>query len=601
MRSETLRQLLATVVGTVPRHAAVALLLLLLAGLAQGVGLLMLIPLLDLVGIEVGAGTASWFVQMIEQALRILGVPVSLATVLLLFVLVMGCRALLDRSSKLAAAALQIELAADVKQRLYNSIIRSNWLFFTQNRASDFTHVITDQVMRMTAAMDGLLRMVATAIMGLVYVILSVTLSPLLSILVLSVGLLLFVAFRNYNEEAHTLGRRWQEVMQSVYAALSESFSAMKVVKSHGLEDRQTQSFSHLTDGLVAVYRAVFKARADLGFLLSISSVVLLSIFVYFALTVLQVSAAVLLMLIYLFSRLLPTFTGLQSQYQQVANVLPAFEAITDLQVRSDAAQEQAQRSKPVRFEHELRLENVSFRYEDRSDLPALSNVELTVACGKTTAIVGPSGSGKTTVADLIIGLIEPSKGRILVDDSPLDSAWLHNWRDQVAYVPQEGFLFHDTLRANLRVLRPEASDEELMEALKFAVADEFVGRLPEGLDTVLGDRGVRLSGGERQRLALARALLRRPALLVLDEATSALDSESEAKVQQAVEQLHGTVTILVIAHRLSSVRNANVIYVLDQGRVVESGDWARLLSLEGGRVQALYRDQGLRPDRQAG
>ena len=209
-----------------------------------------------------------------------------------------------------------------------------------------------------------------------------------------------------------------------------------------------------------------------------------------------------------------------------------------------------------------MRLESVSFGYEDVAE-PALGSVTLRIPAGRTTAIVGPSGSGKSTLADLLLGLIVPAEGRVLVDETPLTPELLPAWRDQIGYVPQDSFHFHDTVRANLLWARPEASEAELQEALEVAAAG-FVTRLPQGLDTVLGDRGVRLSGGERQRIALARALLRRPAMLILDEATSSLDSENERRVQDAIERLHGRLTILVITHRLTTVRLADSIHVLD-------------------------------------
>jgi ATP-binding cassette subfamily C protein len=181
----------------------------------------------------------------------------------------------------------------------------------------------------------------------------------------------------------------------------------------------------------------------------------------------------------------------------------------------------------------------------------------------------------------------------VLVDGTPLTPQLLPAWRDQIGYVPQDSFHFHDTVRANLLWARPEASEAELLEALEIAAAG-FVARLPQGLDTVLGDRGVRLSGGERQRIALARALVRRPAMLILDEATSSLDSENERRVQDAIERLHGRLTVLVITHRLTTVRLADSIHVLEAGRLVESGDWHALLNGAAGRFRAMCEAQGL-------
>jgi ATP-binding cassette subfamily C protein len=191
------------------------------------------------------------------------------------------------------------------------------------------------------------------------------------------------------------------------------------------------------------------------------------------------------------------------------------------------------------------------------------------------------------------MGLIVPNQGWVLVDGMELNPERMKGWREQIGYVPQDTFLFHDTLKNNLMWAKPDAGEEEINQALRFAAAEEFVSGLSKGLDTILGDRGVLVSGGERQRLALARALLRKPSLLILDEATSSLDSENEKRIQNAIEKFHGKMTILVISHRLSTIREADVIHVVEGGHLVESGTWDTLIAKKG-RFRHLRRVQGI-------
>jgi ATP-binding cassette subfamily C protein len=260
---------------------------------------------------------------------------------------------------------------------------------------------------------------------------------------------------------------------------------------------------------------------------------------------------------------------------QIIAALLPAHTAVCDLEARCrEAAEPAAPLSRDLRLTQAIKVDDVTLTYHGSGDTPAVDGVTLTIPAGRTTAIVGASGAGKTTVADLLMGLLAPARGRVLVDGQPLRADHLKAWRAQIGYVPQETFLFHDTVRANLLWARPDATDADLRRSLRMAAAESFVDALPEGLDTVIGDRGSRLSGGERQRLSLARALLRNPTLLILDEATSALDFENERHIQRAIAQLHGRVTIVVITHRLSTIRGADVIYVMDRGRITESGKW---------------------------
>jgi ATP-binding cassette subfamily C protein len=287
----------------------------------------------------------------------------------------------------------------------------------------------------------------------------------------------------------------------------------------------------------------------------------------------------------------MPRLSGLHQSYQLLVNALPAFATFVEMQECCKAAVEPRPRTaEKVDLRDGVEFEHVSFAYEPETRV--ISGLDLFIRAGETTAIVGPSGVGKSTIADLVIGLIVPDGGRLLVDGAQLSAERMRGWRDQIGYVPQDTFLFHDTIRSNLLWACPGAPEEEMRRALQLAAADEFVEALPKGLETVVGDRGVRLSGGERQRLALARALLRKPALLILDEATSALDSKNEQRIQRAIEALHGDMTILIITHRLSTIREADLIYLVENGSVVEFGNWDDLLAKENGRFQILYGAQ---------
>jgi ATP-binding cassette, subfamily C, bacterial len=339
---------------------------------------------------------------------------------------------------------------------------------------------------------------------------------------------------------------------------------------------------------------------AETTFWFTMASAVILSGVLYVSLEVLSIPAAGLLLLLLLFNRMVPLFSAIQLDYQQYLNALPAFAGVMEVQARCEAAAEfkdeqfKGELSGRVELHRDIRLEDLSFTYGGEGAPPAIRDLNLTIRAGETAAIVGPSGAGKSTIADLIIGLVAPDRGHVLVDGIPLRPELISSWRSQIGYVAQDTFLFNDTIRANLLWACPGANEEEIDRALRLAAAEDFVRNLPEGMETILGDRGVRLSGGERQRLALARALLREPSLLILDEATSALDSENERRIQKAIEGLHGRMTILIITHRLSAIRGADIIHVLERGRLIESGSWEALMGNGNGRFSALAGAQGI-------
>ncbi len=241
-------------------------------------------------------------------------------------------------------------------------------------------------------------------------------------------------------------------------------------------------------------------------------------------------------------------------------------------------------------FKQEIRFKEVMLKYKETSD-PAIQNATFTIPKGSTVAFVGSSGAGKSSIMDLIIRLYEPSLGEILIDNINIQHFSLESWRSHLGVVSQDTFIFNDTIEENIRFGMPEASSEKIIIASKMAEAHEFIMRLPDGYQTVLGERGYRLSGGERQRIALARSFVRDPEILILDEATSSLDTQSEKLIQKALSCFRGSKTIIIVAHRLSTVIDADQIYVLERGNILEKGSHNELIAAKG-RYSFLWNAQ---------
>jgi ATP-binding cassette subfamily C protein len=567
-------------------------------GVTQGAQLLMLVPLMQLVGLDVQQGSVGWIAGLISSVFEAVGLQPTLVPVLGLFTLVTASLALITRWQLIFQFKLSQGFIALLRERLYRTIAGADWLTFARTRSSDFTHALTSELDRVETGTRFLLQIITKGMLLMLYTLLALRLSLTITALVFATGMILFLLMRKKAQAARWTGEEISLATNGLYAAAIEHLSGMKTAKSYGVEERSASLFSSLARRVAKMQINATRNFAETTFWFTMASAVILSGILYVSLEVLSIPAAGLLLLLLVFNRMVPLFSAIQLEYQQYLNGLPAFAGVMEIQARCEAAAEfQGEQFKgelPDRVElHcEIRLENLSFAYGGEGALPAIRNLNLTIRAGQTVAIVGPSGAGKSTVADLIIGLVAPNQGHVLVDGTPLRPELISSWRSQIGYVAQDTFLFNDTIRANLLWACPDANEEEIDRALNLAAAEDFIHNLPEGMETILGDRGVRLSGGERQRLALARALLREPSLLILDEATSALDSENERRIQRAIEGLHGRMTILIITHRLSAIRGADIIHVLESGRLVESGRWESLVGEEGGRFSALARAQ---------
>jgi ATP-binding cassette, subfamily C, bacterial len=632
------RRLLARLARDPGRLAGV-LVLTLLAGMVEGVGLLLLIPLLAIVGVEVPVdGPLGSVAAGVEGALAGLGLPLVLPVVLAVYVAVVAGQSGLRYLERVRSTALVEDLKADLRERVFGAVVRADWPYHLRTRGSDLLQVLNDEVYRVGDASTQALTLLTTGVTAGVYLAVAFYLSPLATGVAAVTALLLLVLLRARAARSRAAGEAWSEASEGVYFTASEFLAGLKTAKSHAAEGRHTRAFGRETRRLADSWVQSARSYADVQFFFTTGAVVVLSLLVWAALEVIRLEAAALLVLIFIFLRLIPRFSSLQNGLQYLANALPALDRVDRVLAEAGAAVEVGVAARagtaaeageggpdPLLNDHDhvhphlraplaegIRVDGVTYAYPPGLDgdaevgttgqagvapgarpgtapgtapgtppAPVLHDVTLEIPARRTTALVGVSGGGKTTLADLLLGLLRPDQGRILVDGTPLDQMDLAAWRRGIGYVAQESFLFNDTIRQNL--LPDEgAPDEELLEALRTARLDDFVTRLPAGLDTVVGERGVRLSGGERQRLALARALVRRPRLLVLDEATSALDYENEALIRQALERLHGETTVVMITHRLPLARSADRVYVLDRGRVVQSGTWNELATADG-------------------
>ena len=488
----------------------------------------------------------------------------------------------------LYSTTTRTELA--LSRRVYEAVVRARWGYLVRQRSGRLTHVLTAEVRSVADAVAMTLSVINTGCLTILYLGIALRLSAAMTAMVLAIGGVLMLRQRRSLERMRESGKSLFESVGEVYAATEERLPNLKSVKTYNAEGRDVEYFAHLCDAVARHTVDNTRQQAASAFRFEMGSLIALGAVIFVALGVLHVQAGAMLLLLAIFTRLMPQLASIQGDSHRIAGLLPSFdhtlEAEAECRANADTAEDGAAAGETLRLERALRLEDVWFAYEGPAITTGgepefvLRGVDLAVAAGQVTALVGPSGAGKSTIADLANGLLQPTRGRILLDGQTLEAAQMRQWRRQVGYVGQDTVLFHQSVRENLLWVRPDATEEDLREALMLASAD-FVYELPRGLETVAGDRGILLSSGQRQRISLARALLRKPALLILDEATNALDVENEARVldglREVVRERKGALTVLMIAHRASAIRRADRVFELDGGRVGRAGTWTEM------------------------
>ena len=485
---------------------------------------------------------------------------------------------------------------ADIRKAVHRNLLRLSPGFFEENRPAEITSRITvdttiiEQVVGTTVSVA-----LRNVVLAFACIIILFVLSPKLAGLMLlglpvALGPIIFLG-----RKVRVISTRSQDRIADVGSVTSEVLGAMKIVQAFGQQERETGRFSEAVDRVFATARKRILLRAVMT---------AVAIFLMFgAITMIIWQGAVdvaagrmtggTIAAFVLYGGLLAgAFGALSEVYGDFLRAAGASERLTELlEANPDIRAPASPKALPDPARGELAFENVIFHYPTRQDVSALENFTLTVKPRERLALVGPSGAGKTTIFQLAERFYDPQSGKVLLDGVDLRDADPADIRQRIALVPQETVMFAATARDNLRYGNWIASEDEIWQAARDAHAEEFLRKLPDGLDTFMGEGGARLSGGQRQRIAIARALLRNAPLLLLDEATSALDAESERLVQDALDRLMADRTTIVIAHRLATVRAADRIIVMDHGTIVEEGTHATL-TRHGGLYARLARLQ---------
>ncbi len=552
------------------KYLAVLVILGFLGAILDGVGINAAVPLLSfLLGTQ--AVPDDFVSQTIQGLFGLLHVPFNFRYLIVFILTLFMLRAISLIFFGYIRGWIRADFFAAESRDLQHRVLKAGWPYLLGQKMGTLQNVMVRDIQRTADLLDTTSQVIQSFSGFLMYLLVAINISPATTVITVAGGAVLLAAVQPFLTRIVRTGRQVADMEKQINKFLSEQIIGMKTLKAMGVEDAAL-AFGR---GLVNTLR---RLQVRLSFIRSLATALFQPFTVVFIAAVFAVSysspnfsAVAFIATLYLIQKMFTYLQSGQVSLHSLGELVPYAESVATYKVALvEHREEPRDGGKPFVFKDILTFENISLAYTPGE--PAVRDINLALKRGQMLALVGPSGSGKTSLADLLLRLFEPTGGRITVDRVPAGDITLADWRAHIGYVSQDVFLFNGTVEENIRFFRDNLTQADIEAAAKQANIYDFIMSLPGGFAAHVGDRGVTLSGGQRQRIALARVLAGRPDVLVLDEATSALDTESERAIQEAIRNLHGTVAVFVIAHRLSTVEHADTIAVIEDGRITELG-----------------------------
>lgn len=536
-----------------PGRTLLALLALIVAGVLDGLGLSMILGMLNL-----ATGTSedpSAPEQAALDVVAMLGLEPSTTLLLILGVTLIAIKACIVLLANRQVGYTVAHVATDLRLRLIRAVTRSRWRYYLAQPVGKLSNAVATEAHRASEGFFHGAVMATQTINALIYAALALMISLKASLIALTFGGILLGLLHFLVRTAGRAGRDQTGLMKSLLSVMTDQLGAVKPLKAMARESHIDALMSSQTRDLKIALKHQVMAKAGLTALQEPLLAILVGIGFFYFLVQMNLPMATVMMMIFLIARSVNHLAKAQRSLQHMAISESAYWSLTETILQAEAEHEPPRGHLTPTLEQAIEFDRVSFAYDGE---PVIKDVSFRIPSGQLTVLTGPSGSGKTTLIDLAAGLLHADQGRILIDGQDINDVDHHRWRRLIGYVPQDPLLINDSVFQNLTLGDDDVDHERAIDALKMADAWDFVRALPEGLETRLGERGGRLSGGQRQRLAIARALIHRPRLLILDEATSSLDDVAEAAIVDTIGRLKGKLTLLAVSHDNAMVNAAD-------------------------------------------
>jgi subfamily B ATP-binding cassette protein MsbA len=591
MLDENQRRAIWDVVTYDPKLSSIIAILSLLTAALEGVGIGFILPIITLARDgEAAPRESSGIFKIFVDAYEALGVSFSLEYIILGTLFVMTLRYAASFGVDWFREILRTEYEKYLKSESFKKTLDAEAAYFDREGSDEILNAIITQTMHASRTVFRGVQIVEEALIILVYLLITIYLSPLLTLATaILLGSIMFFA-REVLESGYGVGDRIAETNEAVQNAVQSGTQGIRDVKLFGIADELFSNFRDAIERNATARIRLKRNQVGLNNFYQLISAATVFALVYVAIRFTSLSIGELGVFLFAMFRLAPRVSSLNDLVYAFEGDLPHLVRTRSFvrELENRAGDGNRWRAVPTSIEN-VRFENVWFSYEGVE--PVIENLSFQVKRNEFVAFVGQSGAGKSTITSLVARFYTPDRGRILANGIPIDKIDINDWRERISVVRQDPYLFNDSLWYNVTIADRDASREEVERVCEIAQVTEFLPELPEGYDTLLGDDGVRLSGGQKQRVALARALLKKADVLVLDEATSDLDSGIERDVQSAIESMDRDYALIAIAHRLSTVRNADRIYTIEGGKMTDVGSHEELISSDGLYAQ-LYSTQ---------